>query len=75
MIGFGVQTSWQVPTLDDAVVTNRAICTITVDTAEIKAHKIRLRLKTKAQETTQAHPTLYSQEVSLIATDPNPDYV
>jgi len=63
-----------VTTLDDAVVSNRAMHNHPVDTAEIKAHKIRSRLKTKAQETAQ-HLPHYSQEVLQIVTDPNPDNV
>ena len=51
-------------TLDDAVVSNRAKHNHPVDTAEIKAHKIKSQLKTKAQETAQPLPALYSQEVS-----------
>ena len=42
-----------------------------IDMAEIKAQKIRSRLKTKAQETAQPLQTLYSQEVSQVVTDPN----
>ena len=58
-----------ITTLDDATHNHP------VDTAEIKAHKIKSRLKTKAQETAQPLPALYSQEVSQIVTDPNPDDV
>ena len=55
-----------VTTLNDAVVSNRAKHNHPVDTAEIKAHKIKSRLKTKAQETAQPLPALYSQEVSQV---------
>ena len=67
--------SGRVTTLDDAVLLNKAMHNHPVDTAEIKANKIRSRLKTKAQETAQPLPTLYSWEVSQIVTDPNPDNV
>ena len=43
-----------------------------IDMAEIKAHKISSRLKTKAQETAQPLPTQYSQEVSQTVTDVKP---
>ena len=65
--------------VDDAfLLSNRAMHNhpiIDMHMAEIKAHKIRSRLNTKAQETAQPLPTLYSQEVSQIVTDPNPDNV
>ena len=48
-------------TLDDAVFSNRAMHNDSIYMAEIKAHKIRSRLKTKAQETAQPLPTLYSE--------------
>ena len=64
-----------VTTLDNVVVSNRAKHNHPVDTAEIKAHKIKSRLKTKAQETAQPLPALYSQEVLQVVTDPNPDDV
>ena len=47
--------------VDDAVLSNRVMHNHPVDMAEIKAHKIRSRLKTKAQETAQPLPTLYSE--------------
>ena len=58
----------------DAVVSNRAIHNHPVDTAEIKTQKFSSWLKTKAPETAHPLPTLYSQVVLQIVTDPNPDY-
>ena len=58
------QCSGVLTTLDNMVVSTRSTHNHPVDPAEVKVHKIKAKLKTKAKERVQPLPTLYSQEVS-----------
>ena len=65
------QCSGGLTTLDNTIVSTRSTHNHPADPAEVKAHKIKAKLKSKAKETVQPLPTLYSQEVSRIGADPD----
>ena len=64
------QCSGGLTTLDNTAVSTRSTHNHPADPAEVKAHKIKAKLKNIAKETVQPLPTLYSQEVSQACVPP-----